>query len=99
TGDIQAPAEQSLLADAAGLQSDVLVAPHHGSAEETTAKFLDAVNPQTILSSNDRTLSGKQREFEKLTGDRPLLRTHSAGAITIRLGADGKMRTSRVLKP
>jgi len=99
TGDIQAPAEQSLTADPATIRSDVLVAPHHGSAEETTAPFLDAVAPQMILSSNDRTLSGKQREFEKVVAGRSLLRTHTAGAITVRIAADGQLKTSTFLKP
>ena len=61
---------------------------HHGSAEETTARFLDAVGATTILASNDRTPSGKQRELDKLiAGDpaRTLLRTDRCGAITVTL--------------
>jgi competence protein ComEC len=99
TGDIQGPAESALLADEAKLKSDVLIAPHHGSAEETTARFLDAVAPATILASNDRTLSGKQREFDRITADRTLLRTHLLGAITVRITPDGKLTIATFLNP
>ena len=73
------------------LKSDVLVAPHHGSSETTTAAFLEAVHPATIVSSNDRTLSGKQRRFDRIAEAEhlPLLRTNRCGAITITFNADG----------
>jgi competence protein ComEC len=99
TGDVQAPAESALMADEVKLKSDVLIAPHHGSAEETTARFLDAVAPSTILASNDRTLSGKQREFDKITADRTVLRTHLRGAITVRITPDGKMTITTFINP
>jgi competence protein ComEC len=101
TGDIQSPAESALLADPAlPLRSDILIAPHHGSAEETTARFLDAVGATTILASNDRTLSGKQKEFDKLIAADPtraLLRTDRCGAITLRIMRDGTLKISRFL--
>jgi competence protein ComEC len=94
TGDVQGPAESALLADPTKLAADVLVAPHHGSAEETTGRFLEAVRAATILASDDRTPSGKQRAFDALvaTQDRTLLRTHEHGAITVIVGRDGAVR-------
>jgi competence protein ComEC len=99
TGDIQSPAESALLSDEQKLKADVLIAPHHGSAEETTAKLLDAVAPTTILASNDRTLSGKQRELDKLVGDRRLLRTHARGAITVTVSSKAELSVTTFLRP
>ena len=60
-------------------------------------KFLDAVDAKAILASNDRTLSGKQRAFDRLVGDRPFLRTHNSGAITVTIGREGKLSVSTFL--
>jgi competence protein ComEC len=46
TGDIEADVERELLRrDAAALQADVLVVPHHGSRTSSTEPFLDSVGP------------------------------------------------------
>jgi len=89
TGDIQASAEKQMSAEPGLLECDVLVAPHHGSSEATTAEFLKAASPRAIVSSNDRTLSRKQRDFDALVGGTPLLRTNRTGAITIDISAAG----------
>jgi competence protein ComEC len=91
TGDIQEAALAELLKEPAKLKADVLVAPHHGSGEPSTAAFVAAVDPQVILSSNDRTLTLKQRDFESMVGGRRLLRTHQCGAITVWVGRDGAL--------
>lgn len=50
SGDIERPAERALLeADAAGLRSDLLVAPHHGSNSSSTPAFISAVSPALVL--------------------------------------------------
>jgi competence protein ComEC len=64
--DIQQLTERELLENAPLLKSDVLVAPHHGSAEVTTGAFVRAVDPRFIVASNDRMLSQKQRNFDAL---------------------------------
>jgi competence protein ComEC len=100
TGDIQQTAEAALSADPAAIAADVLVAPHHGSAEETTARFLDAVGAPTIVASNDRTPTGKQRTFDALVAEqaRTLYRTHRCGAITIVIGPDAVPRVETFLR-
>lgn len=85
TGDIEAAAQRQLLDNAADLQAQVLVAPHHGSSARTTAEFVAAVNPQQIVSSNGRRLTQHQRDFDDLVTV-PHLRTSQVGAITITLG-------------
>lgn len=52
SGDIEAPAEQTLLRlPLTMLKADILVAPHHGSGTSSTAAFVDAVRPQFALFS------------------------------------------------
>jgi competence protein ComEC len=97
-GDIENAAMRELLASDVGkLKSDVLVAPHHGSSESLTDEFLAAVHPQVIVSSNDRTLSRRQVEFEALVARVPLLRTHTSGAITIEVSEDGALTVTPFL--
>lgn len=90
--DIQDLAMAELLKEPEKLKADVLVAPHHGSSERTTPAFVAAVDPLAILSSNDRTLSNKQRRFEAMIGERPLYRTNACGAITVIITSDGTVR-------
>lgn len=91
TGDLQEAGMRHLLQDPDPLRCDVLLAPHHGSSEPVTAEFVAATGASVVLSSNDRTLSFKQRNFEKLIGDKRLYRTHADGAITITVGAAGQL--------
>lgn len=101
TGDIQETALRALLKDPSKLNADVLVAPHHGSSEDSTARFIQAVRPTTIISSNDRSLSGKQRRMDRIAAARglPLLRTSRCGAITVTLDADGGFEVTPFLEP
>jgi competence protein ComEC len=98
TGDIQTSAETALLAQPDQLKSDVVIAPHHGSLEATTEKFLAAADAQDILASDDATPSGKQRAFDEMAGDRPLFRTHQSGAITVTISPEGALNVSTFLK-
>jgi competence protein ComEC len=89
TGDIEDAAMTTLLANPVGLKADVLIAPHHGSSETQTPAFLAAVNPTTIVSSNDRSLTGKQTAFDEMARGIPLYRTHLAGAVTLLVSPSG----------
>ena len=95
--DVQDPAMSAMLAGGLVPRADVLVAPHHGSAERTTRAFIDAAAPSIIVSSNDRTLSMKQRVFDEVAGPIPLLRTNRCGAVTIRIAPDGAMTVETFL--
>ena len=87
--DIQEPAERELLKHPEKLRSDILIAPHHGSAENTTLAFIRAVNPKLILASNDARLTAKQRTFDGETATWPVYRTSRYGAITVKISRDG----------
>ncbi|HEY7090224.1 MAG TPA: DNA internalization-related competence protein ComEC/Rec2 [Tepidisphaeraceae bacterium] len=97
TGDIQGDAERALIRSPHQIRADVLVAPHHGSFENTTDEFVASVSPRTIVCSNDRTLSGKQRAFDREMQDRVVFRTHTSGAITIRISPAGQIEIERYL--
>jgi competence protein ComEC len=99
TADVQIPAEKELLLKSAALlKADVLVAPHHGSYETSTDAFVSAIEPQCIVCSNDRTLSGKQRDFDRAMRNRVVYRTHTSGAITIRITPQGVLSVEPYLK-
>ena len=63
-----------------------------------TQTFVRAVNPAYVLSSNDRSLTGKQRRFEELIGNAVLYRTNRSGAITVRIAEDGTMRVETFIR-
>jgi competence protein ComEC len=97
--DIQEPAETDLLKHPEDLRADVLIAPHHGSAELTTGAFLAAVAPKFIVASNDRKLTHKQKLFDRLAGGYPLYRTSEYGAITIHVSRFGAVWATTFLQP
>ena len=96
TGDIEESGIRSLLATAQPLQSDILIAPHHGSSEKPTADLIARVNPQWIICSSSPRLSHKQRHFDQITQDRPdhVLRTGRTGALTIIIARNGTIHVT-----
>lgn len=97
--DIQHRGEAELLRNADELRCDVLLAPHHGSSERTTRDFVAAADPLYIVSSNDRSLSQKQRLFERQIGDRKLFRTNECGAVTIQIDKTGGLTVTPFIQP
>lgn len=92
TGDIENKAMRALMRFPEQIRADLLIAPHHGSAESETKQFLETVKAKQILASNDRTLSGKQRMFDRLVGSVPIFRTHENGAVTVVMERSGNYR-------
>jgi competence protein ComEC len=94
TGDIESEGERSLLAAATdGLASDILVAPHHGSATSSSEAFVKAVDPEWVLfSTGYRNRYGFPRqpvvERWRQSGAR-LINSAEAGAVSFRLRNDG----------
>ena len=97
--DIQIPTEEELLSDHTPLHADVLIAPHHGSAEISTSAFINAVHPSIVLSSNAKRLSSKQHEFDHETTNLPVYRTSAYGAVTVHMGPTGELTTETFLHP
>jgi competence protein ComEC len=95
--DIQVAPERELLKHPELLRADVLVAPHHGSAEITTAEFIRAVHARYILASNAEKLTHKQRMFDTLAGNYPLYRTSRCGAIDLTVETSGAIEIQTFL--
>jgi len=55
------------------------------------ARFVAAVNPSVIVSSNAARLTKKQRDFETMIDHRPLYRTSRCGEIEITLQRNGRV--------
>jgi competence protein ComEC len=93
TADIEADVEATLTTTGAGLASDILVAPHHGSKTSSTPAFLDAVKPNLIVipvgyRNRFRHPAPDVMERYRQSGAR-LLRTDRDGAVTLRFGTSG----------
>ncbi len=93
TADIEADVEGLLVASGTPLHSDVMIAPHHGSKTSSTAAFLAAVNPQTIVipvgyRNRFRHPAPEVLERYRTTGAH-LLRTDADGAVTLHFTAAG----------
>jgi competence protein ComEC len=90
--DIEAAAEQDLLASGEPLRADVLVAPHHGSLTSSTLPFVEAVSPTWVLySAGYRNRYGHPREEVMAryqgVGARQYI-SWQEGAMQMRLGAE-----------
>lgn len=86
TGDIEAPGEARLLAEAAATDVDVLKVPHHGSATSTTPEFLAAVSPELALVS-----VGRANRFGH-PSPKVIERLANAGVVTARTDLSGTLR-------
>ncbi len=52
SGDVEVAAERALLSQQGqALQSDILLAPHHGSNTSSSPEFIDRVRPDTVIYS------------------------------------------------
>ncbi len=89
TGDIEAEAEQQLLAAGLLPQVDVLIAPHHGSKTSSTQAFLAALQPKHIVVSAGYKSAYGHPHASVLarygTVDAQLWNTASQGAVTLEL--------------
>ncbi|MFP4193917.1 MAG: DNA internalization-related competence protein ComEC/Rec2 [Desulfobacterales bacterium] len=94
-GDIEKSAESVIVSKAASrAASDILIAPHHGSKTSSSSKFLETVDPATvIISARKSGFRAPSKEvlnrYDKM-GCR-ILRTDKKGAVTIRIKQEGEM--------
>lgn len=96
TGDIEAEAEERLVQRYGGqLLATVVTLPHHGSATSSSDRFIAATAPRYgLVSTGYRNRYGfpKAVVVERWRGrEVSLLNTAEAGALSLRLKADGRM--------
>jgi competence protein ComEC len=93
TGDIEKGAEHAMLLRDAPLRADLLIAPHHGSHTSSTSEFIAAVSPvTTVFTVGYLNRFGHPRPdvvARYLEAGSQIVRTDSAGAVTITLDDDG----------
>jgi competence protein ComEC len=82
TGDIERPAELSLLRNPL-LKADAMLVPHHGSRTSSTAEFIEAVSPRWAVVPN-----GYRNRFGHPHPE-VLERYRAAGATVLRTDLDG----------
>jgi len=51
SGDIETDGERALIASGAMLASDIVIAPHHGSASSSSAAFVASTRPRYVVFS------------------------------------------------
>jgi competence protein ComEC len=87
TGDIEQPAERSLLASPQQLHADVIKVPHHGSKTSSTEPFVAATKPQLAVISVGRTSQFGHPHKEVVdrwqSSGATVLTTGNSGTITI----------------
>jgi competence protein ComEC len=88
TGDIEQPAERSLLASQELLHADVIKVPHHGSKTSSTEAFVAATNPQFAIISVGRTSQFGHPHKEVVD------RWQSSGATVLTTGNGGTITVS-----
>jgi competence protein ComEC len=93
-GDLEVRGEQTLLASARNLSSDLVVVPHHGSATSSSAVFVERVRPRyAVVSARFANQWGfpkpKVRDRWEGAGTRMLV-TGDAGAVAITFPPQGE---------
>lgn len=81
-GDIEERALQQLLGSA-DLKADVLLLPHHGSVEPSTAAFIGAVDPEYCIRSSGRRDHETRNSLLELVEGRCYFNTAEDGAIEV----------------
>ena len=105
TSDIEAVSEAGLLArNAAGLASDVLVVPHHGSRTSSTPAFIDATRPRWVIfpvGYRNRFRHPNAEVWARWSASGAgILRTDASGAVIVNLDhAALRVDTARDLAP
>lgn len=96
-GDLQTAGVAGLLATDTVLASDIMEAPHHGSANLAAVEFVRMVSPSVVLQSTGRTRVGLDAWAESRRDSR-WLSTAQLGAVFAEISQDGSIVTGSVIE-
>jgi len=89
--DIEKFAQQELLRMFPNLKADVLLVPHHGSANTMAADFLEKINADVLIYSCSRR-SYERQQIINPTNNAKTFYTPKDGAVTVHVDKGGAMR-------
>ena len=97
-GDIEEDGAASLLSSGADIETDVLLAPHHGRSNELWPLLLERARPRTVVFSGSGE-GGAREEAARLRGlgSVRILATWEGGAVRVSAGPGGDHRAEHVL--
>lgn len=101
-GDIEACAEKLVVDQGHEIKADVLIAPHHGSRNSSSAEFLDAVNPGTVVIPVRHGRYDLPSEYvldQYRDRGYKILRTDGNGAVHIRIHEKGLQVRPEIKSP
>jgi len=88
--DIENLAQQKILELYPDLKADIVVLPHHGSANTLAPEFISAINPKVALSSCGKAQFAKQ-QLKGFQSVHRRLFTYKDGAVTVTIDPAGRM--------
>ena len=98
-GDIERVSEERLVREGSPLEADILVAPHHGSRTSSTAAFVEAVRPKSVVFAvgyRNRFGHPHPDVIERWTAtDARILRTDRDGAVLVTVAPNAPIRVDR----
>ena len=98
-GDIERVSEERLVWEGSPLEADILVAPHHGSRTSSTAAFVEAVRPKSVVFAvgyRNRFGHPHPDVIERWTAtDARILRTDRDGAVLVTVAPNAPIRVDR----
>ena len=91
--DIEKFAQRELLRLYPDLKADIVIVPHHGSVNTLEADFLEKLDADILIYSNDLS-QYERRQMIKAKADARSFYTHKHGAIDVSISSDGMMETT-----
>lgn len=98
TGDIETLGQGRLIADA-DPRADVLLLPHHGSLRHNSFAFVEAVDPELLISSTFVRRTEQGAALDHIVGRRRHFNTADHAAVTVTVDHQGiEVQTQRELR-